>query len=170
MRNVIRWSPDFNYLFQEIPSTGLDCWYKLEARTQRSNIQGRIRLKLWLSTREDRGTSEEDNWSDIRQQERLNTVFINYEMARNAGSWNWDLPHVALSILHQHAIQGDITDLQSAAVRWLSYSRIQSSVDPRVLYRLLTSLENLWPMEVLSREEVSNRHSQSSSEVFLAVC
>lgn len=64
---------------QDIPSTGVDQWYKLEARTQRSNIQGRIRLKLWLSTREDRG-SEEDNWGELRQQERLYTVFLNHEM------------------------------------------------------------------------------------------
>lgn len=67
-------------LMQDIPSTGLDQWFKLEARTQRSNIQGRIRLKLWLSTREDRGTSEEDNWGELRQQERLYTVFLNHEM------------------------------------------------------------------------------------------
>lgn len=66
--------------FQDIPSTGLDRWYKLEARTQRSTIQGRIRLKLRLSTREDRGTSEEDNWGELRQQERLYTVFLNHEM------------------------------------------------------------------------------------------
>lgn len=65
---------------QDIPSTGVDQWYKLEARTQRSNIQGKIRLKLWLSTREDRGTSEEDNWDELRQQERLYTVFLNHEM------------------------------------------------------------------------------------------
>jgi hypothetical protein len=65
---------------QDIPSTGLDCWYQLEARTQRSNVQGRIRLKLWLSTREDRGNSEEDNWSEIRQQERLHAIFISYEL------------------------------------------------------------------------------------------
>lgn len=67
---------------QDIPSTGVDQWYKLEARTQRSNIQGRIRLKLWLSTREDRGTSEEDNWGELRQQERLYTVFLNHEMSK----------------------------------------------------------------------------------------
>lgn len=67
-------------MLQDIPSTGVDQWYKLEARTQRSNIQGRIRLKLWLSTREDRGTSEEDNWGELRQQERLYTIFLNHEM------------------------------------------------------------------------------------------
>lgn len=73
---------------QDIPSTGLDRWYKLEARTQRSTIQGRIRLKLWLSTREDRGTSEEDNWGELRQQERLYTVFLNHEMNKQGVGCN----------------------------------------------------------------------------------
>lgn len=82
------------YPLQDIPSTGLDCWYKLEARTTRSNIQGKIRLKLWLSTREDRGTSEEDHWSSIRQQERLYSVFINYEMTQAQGVWSGEVPHV----------------------------------------------------------------------------
>nr|CAD7193594.1 unnamed protein product [Timema douglasi] len=143
---------------QDIPSTGLDCWYKLEARTQRSNIQGRIRLKLWLSTREDRGNSEEDNWSEIRQQERLHAIFINYELARFQGpSWEWngELPHVALTILHQHAIQGDVTELQLAMVRWISYSRkaLERPLDYRILYRLLQELDQHWSMETLSKEE-----------------
>ncbi|KAL1129161.1 hypothetical protein AAG570_013692 [Ranatra chinensis] len=142
-----------NIPLQDIPSTGLDCWYKLEARTQRSNIQGRIRLKLWLSTREDRGTSEEDNWADIRQQVRLYTVFANYEIARTPkGSWNGELPHVALSILHQHAIQGDLTEVQSAAVKWMAYSRIEA-VEPIILARQLAALEHAWPHETLTREE-----------------
>ncbi|XP_039285685.1 BAI1-associated protein 3 isoform X2 [Nilaparvata lugens] len=142
-----------NIPVQDIPSTGLDCWYKLEARTQRSNIQGRIRLKMWLSTREDRGTSEEDTWSDIQQQERLHAIFIDYEMARCSGSWNGELPHIALSILHQHAIQADLTELQLAAVEWLAFSRVQTSLDPKVLYRQLHNLENYWGLEVLSKEE-----------------
>ena len=69
-------------LSKDIPSTGLERWYKLQARTQRSNIQGRIKLKLWLSTRENRGTSEEDNWGELRQQERLYTVFLNHEISK----------------------------------------------------------------------------------------
>ncbi|GLH13409.1 Uncharacterized protein GBIM_17982 [Gryllus bimaculatus] len=71
-----------NIPLQEIPSTGLERWYKLEARTQRSNIQGRLRLKLWLSTREDRGNSEEDSGGELRQQEQLHAVFIEHELAR----------------------------------------------------------------------------------------
>ncbi|XP_026686906.1 BAI1-associated protein 3-like, partial [Diaphorina citri] len=150
----------------DIPSTGLDCWYMLEARTTRSNIQGRIRLKLWLSTREDRGTSEEDNWSDIRQQERLYSIFIKYEMTKCSGPWSGELPYVALSILHQHAIQGDITELQSATIRWLAFSKVPS-LDPKILVKILATLENLWSHETLSREEMSRNalHNESVLEV-----
>ena len=66
---------------QDIPSTGVETWYKLEGRSQRSTIQGRIRLKLFLSTREDLGTSEEDNWTEVKQQENLHGVFIDYELS-----------------------------------------------------------------------------------------
>lgn len=66
---------------KDIPSTGLEVWYKLEGRSQRSTIQGRIRLKLFLSTREDLGTSEEDNWTEIKQQEKLHGIFIDYELS-----------------------------------------------------------------------------------------
>ncbi|XP_067211831.1 BAI1-associated protein 3 isoform X3 [Linepithema humile] len=135
----------------DIPSTGVDQWYKLEARTQRSNIQGRIRLKLWLSTREDRGTSEEDNWGELRQQERLYTVFLNHEMNKQGEDFIGELPQTALTILHQHAVQGDVTELQQSVIRWVASSR-QSAVDPRMLHRLLQELDNRWHTETLSRD------------------
>lgn len=94
---------------QDIPSTGLEGWFKLEARSQRSSVQGRIRLKMWLSTRENRGVSEEDNWSELTQHESLYATFIGYELRnwnRESWSWNGDLPGPALTILHQHAVQG----------------------------------------------------------------
>ncbi|KAL6435455.1 hypothetical protein ACFW04_005437 [Cataglyphis niger] len=134
----------------DIPSTGVDQWYKLEARTQRSNIQGRIRLKLWLSTREDRG-SEEDNWGELRQQERLYTVFLNHEMNKQGEDFTGELPQTALTILHQHAVQGDVTELQQALIRWVASSR-QHAVDPRTLHRLLQELDSRWHTETLSRD------------------
>ncbi|XKL63074.1 hypothetical protein PGB90_005438 [Kerria lacca] len=141
-----------NIPLQDIPSSGIECWYKLEGRTPRSNIQGRIRLKLWLSKREDRGTSEEeDNWSYIQQQERLYTIFINYEMCQNS-NWSGELSHAARNILLQHAIQGDISTLQQACVKWLAYSRI-STMDPKILLTHLLNLEEMWGTEALSREE-----------------
>lgn len=96
----------------DIPSTGLECWFKLEARSQRSSVQGRIRLKMWLSTREDRGVSEEDNWAEVRQHENLTCMFIDYELrnwSRETWTWQGDLPGQALTILHQHAVQGKTT-------------------------------------------------------------
>ncbi|KAK2576361.1 hypothetical protein KPH14_005712 [Odynerus spinipes] len=144
-----------NIPLQDIPSTGLERWYKLEARTQRSNIQGRIRLKLWLSTREDRGTSEEDNWAELRQQERLYTVFLDHEMNKQGEDFTGELPQTALTILHQHAIQGDVTELQQALIRWISSSK-HPAVDPKVLHRILQEIDNLWYMkttETLSRDE-----------------
>ncbi|XP_063228828.1 BAI1-associated protein 3 [Bacillus rossius redtenbacheri] len=144
-----------NIPLQDIPSTGLDSWYKLEARTQRSNIQGRIRLKLWLSTREDRGNSEEDNWSEVRQQQRLHAIFVDYELAKLSVSWSGELPHVALTILHQHAIQGDVTELQLAAVRWVVFSRkaLEHCLDSRLLLRLLQELDQRWSADATSKEE-----------------
>lgn len=65
-----------NIPLQDIPSTGLEGWFRLEARSQRSTVQGRIRLKLWLSTREDRGTSEEDNWAEVSKAPAGSTYYI----------------------------------------------------------------------------------------------
>ncbi|XP_015609061.1 BAI1-associated protein 3 isoform X2 [Cephus cinctus] len=141
-----------NIPLEDIPSTGVEGWYRLEARTQKSNIQGRIKLKLWLSTREDRGTSEEDNWGELRQQERLHTVFLNHEMNRQGMDFTGELPQTALTILHQHAVQGDVTELQQALIRWVATSR-QPAVDSKTLHRLLQDLDNLWPTDTLSRDE-----------------
>ncbi|KAK2714098.1 hypothetical protein QYM36_008630, partial [Artemia franciscana] len=71
-----------NIPLSEVPSTGLELWAKLEGRSHRSNIQGRIRLKLWLSTREDFGMPEEDTLIEIKQQEQLYAIFIDYELAK----------------------------------------------------------------------------------------
>ena len=108
-----------NIPIADIPSTGLECWFKLEARSQRSSVQGRIRLKLWLSTRDDHGTSEEDNSVEISKVEKLQMVFMAHEISSHEPSWTWtgDLPGPALTILHQMIVQGDLTDLLSALAR-----------------------------------------------------
>lgn len=69
--------------------------------------------------------------------------------------WSGDLPQAALTILHQHAIQGDVTALQSHVVRWIAYARKlpDKSLHFAVVYRMLNELDQHWSSEQLSREE-----------------
>ncbi|KAL4084626.1 hypothetical protein QTP88_027557 [Uroleucon formosanum] len=147
-----------NIPIQDVPSTGLDKWYQLEARSQRSNIQGNIRLKLWLSTREDHGQASTqnhfDNWTDVRRNERLLTIFADYEMSLTKSSlWNGELCHEATSILHQHAVQSGVSELQLAVIRWLAFSHIPS-IDPQFLLKQLSQLEAAWGEQTLTVEEL----------------
>ncbi|KAL5018735.1 hypothetical protein ScPMuIL_004457 [Solemya velum] len=141
-----------------IPSTGSDCWFPLEGRSSRSNIQGQIRLKMSLATREDRGIPEDDNWTDIRQHEDLMSVFVEHEIRKFQDvsfKWAGDLPKPAQTILHQHSIQGDITPVQQAMCRWIAYSskHLEHPFDYQLLLTLLKDLDELWKPESLSREE-----------------
>ena len=66
---------------------------------------------MWLSTRENRSASEEDNWTELSQHENLYATFVDYELKNwNRETWTWsgDLPGPALTILHQHAVQGRV--------------------------------------------------------------
>ncbi|XP_033744420.1 BAI1-associated protein 3-like isoform X1 [Pecten maximus] len=142
----------------DIPSTGKERWISLEGRTARSNIQGEIKLKLSLATREDRGIPEDDNWTDVRQHEDLMSVFVQHEVRKmddSPSKWRGDLPKAAMTILHQHAIQGDVTDAQQAMCKWIAYSRkhMEHHFDYRILLKLLGELDRLWTPDSFSREE-----------------
>jgi BAI1-associated protein 3 len=100
-----------------IPSNGIDQWYDLEGRSEKSNVEGEIRLKLNLTTREDRGNNNTDecNYSEFNEHEKLMRIFIDCDLAKFRGKnedWNGDLSKEAETILHQHAIQGNITEIQ----------------------------------------------------------
>ncbi|XP_069958195.1 BAI1-associated protein 3 isoform X2 [Cherax quadricarinatus] len=147
-----------NIPLQDMPSTGVDRWYPLEGRSHRSNIQGQINLKMWLSTREDRGTSEDEVWAEVRQHDQIITTFLLHELTKfkdDTVSWDGELSPAAESILHQHAIQGDLTQLQQAMCRWMAASRTHASrtLDHRILHKLLLALHELWDTETLSKEE-----------------
>ncbi|XP_047741537.1 BAI1-associated protein 3 [Hyalella azteca] len=160
-----------NIPLADIPSTGVDRWYKLEARSQRSNIQGQIHLKMWLSTREDRGTSEEEVWREVQQHEQIVTVFVLHELSKwkdDSLGWDGSLAPPAETILHQHALQGDLTRLQQAVCRFMAYTRVHRSrpLDHRILLRLLTSLHELWDDEALSKEEALRKSKISTMPEF----
>ncbi|XP_055846829.1 BAI1-associated protein 3 [Episyrphus balteatus] len=148
-----------NIPIADIPSTGLDGWFKLEARSQRSTVQGRIRLKLWLSTREDHGTSEEDNEIEISKIEKLQMVFMAHEVSTHEPTWTWtgELPGPALTILHQMAVQGDLVELHCALARFVAAVKLNRTtpIDPKFIHRLLIDVDKLWNQpnqEALTRE------------------
>jgi BAI1-associated protein 3 len=71
------------FSLQEIPSTGVDKWFALEGRSETSKVRGQIHLRANLTTREDRGVPEEDNWTDIKQHVELIQIFVEYELGKN---------------------------------------------------------------------------------------
>ncbi|XP_048487474.1 BAI1-associated protein 3 [Plutella xylostella] len=144
-----------NVPLREIPSTGVEAWYKLEARSQRSSVQGRIRLRLWLSARE-AGRHDDDNWQQVRQHERLFGVLLSHEVetaaslqpgdAEGHSGFEGELCGAAQTLLHQHAVQGDLSELQAAIARFAAACRLNSEapLDPKYMYKLLTELERSW--------------------------
>lgn len=67
------------------------------------------------------------------------------------------MPQAARTILHQHMIQGDLTDLQVAALRWRAlFNKAKSEqINYRVLYESLRNLEERWERDLVSAAEVS---------------
>ncbi|XP_053675331.1 BAI1-associated protein 3 [Anopheles nili] len=132
----------------DIPSTGMEGWFKLEARSSRSSVQGRIRLKLWLSTREDRGTSEEDNTLEVKKFERLQTIFMMHELNVYEPAWKWngELAGPSLTILHQMAVQSDLSDLQISLAKLVAIIRInrKKPLDTKFIHRQLIEVDKLW--------------------------
>lgn len=103
---------------------------------------------MWLSTREDRGFSEEDNTIEVQKLEQLHRVFMIHELHTHEPTWTWsgDLPGPALTILHQMAVQSDATDLQNVLARFVAASKInrRSPLDPKFMHRLLIDVDRLW--------------------------
>ncbi|XP_077489969.1 BAI1-associated protein 3-like isoform X11 [Amblyomma americanum] len=151
-----------NVPLEDIPSSGVDRWFPLQGRSNRSTIQGQIRLKLCLGTREDRGlaASIDDNWKEVVEHQELLWIFIEHELRHlecPTYEWAGDLPAPSLTILQQHAIQGDLTELQQAICRWVMYSRkhMGVSLDYALLLQLLDDLDRAWEDSdrPLSRDE-----------------
>ena len=62
-------------------------FYFSQGRSQRSNIQGSLHIKLWLSTRENRGLSEEeDMWNEIWQHQQIYTLFLRHNLLKQTVS------------------------------------------------------------------------------------
>ncbi len=69
--------------------------------------------------------------------------------------WSGELSRDAETILHQHAIQGDITDIQRKMCRWIAYSKkhLERTLTHKLLLLTIEQLETAWQPTALSRDE-----------------
>ena len=87
-------------LLKDIPSTGLDLWTELKARSERLKVEGQLHLRLSLATREERDLPEDERQFETKQHCDLITIFIDYELRKSQVSFSISLLgfyHLAVS-------------------------------------------------------------------------
>ena len=78
----------------------------------------------------------------MRQHERLFAVLLAHEVetanaptsgAEESGEWEGELCNAAQTLLHQHAVQGDLSPLQAAIARFAASCKLNSEapLDPK---------------------------------------
>uniref|UniRef100_A0A158R5N8 BAI1-associated protein 3 n=1 Tax=Syphacia muris TaxID=451379 RepID=A0A158R5N8_9BILA len=146
-----------NIKIKDIPSTGLERWFPLEKRSERSKVSGEVKLKLWLSTREEPKRDDDDDLTDVEQHIKLIQQFSLYEMKQSAdaaSSFYGQLCDAAEIILEQHALQSDLTPLHKAFCAWSAYSAMTNiGISYSYLYDILTNLVLHWEPLVLDKTE-----------------
>ncbi|CAB4061826.1 BAIAP3 [Lepeophtheirus salmonis] len=86
-----------NILIKDLPCKVVEKWYNLEARSTKSKITGSIKLKIWLSTRENKGTpvlkSGMGNLMSLQKQYFINMkskeTFPNFKLNLFVGKYFW---------------------------------------------------------------------------------
>lgn len=133
------------------------------------SIQGKIRLRLRLTTCEESGSHEvsategSDLSRDMLQHETMVRQFIIHELsqplAKRAKEWTGHLSREAETILHQHAVQLGLSDLQIALCRWAAF--VKSHLDFEFSYKLLAdkldSVDRIWISVTPTTREVRIR-------------
>uniref|UniRef100_A0A0N4U5B0 C2 domain-containing protein n=1 Tax=Dracunculus medinensis TaxID=318479 RepID=A0A0N4U5B0_DRAME len=122
---------------KDIPSEGIEGWFTLEKRSERSEVSGQVKLKLWLSTKEERSIFDDEDLIDA-----------------SPASFRGLLPPAAVTILHQHAIQGDLNALHQAMCAWIAYSSmLDVGISYAFLYEILNDLITKWTPLTLDKDE-----------------
>lgn len=148
-----------NIAVRDIPSAGIENWFKLVGRSARSKVQGSIRLMLKLTT-----VSEEDElrgpkMSDIRMHINLIYTFLNYELKQSkkpSTEWSGRLAPEAEFILFQHAEHFGLGKVHTAMCRWICLAKKyrKRPIPCRLLDEQLKTLFALWTDKSLSRDQL----------------
>ncbi|CAH8576007.1 unnamed protein product [Schistosoma turkestanicum] len=145
---------------KDIPSTGLDSWFKLEGRSNRSKVQGSIHLALSLSAQNDGNKTEHDKTVAIQEHIQLFYLFSLHQLKQENSTgmpWNGNIVAEGEIILHQHAILNGLTEIQVAMCQWIALVRLNYTrpLDQIVLLHAFKHLISLWSDKLLTREELN---------------
>ena len=142
---------------QDIPSSGIESWYPLqkpEVSSKRSKrSRGSVRVKLQLST-------EKDQNFVPQEYRHLLKILFTYELHNCQAepfTWNGTFSRDSITILGQHAIQGNLTVTDTALARWLVYAHthVDLPLDYRVFVPVLGHLRNAFNNSLFSQDDVS---------------
>ncbi|XGW33672.1 hypothetical protein V3C99_017806 [Haemonchus contortus] len=141
----------------DIPPGGIEHWFPLQPRSEKSKVSGSVKLKLWLSTREERFGSGEDDLLDVKEHIELMRQFALYEIHLSGAPvrlWDGVFPDKANTILRQHALQGDLTEVHTAMCRWLAFhSLISFDISFSLLAKALQNMQDKWQPMTLDKAE-----------------
>ncbi|XP_028415898.1 BAI1-associated protein 3-like isoform X2 [Dendronephthya gigantea] len=162
---------------KDIPSSGIDQWFPLQARSAKSTTRGDCHLVIRLVGHQNNNNSNnEAKFSPSR----LDTygaflkTFVTYD-GRHAEDLDdvfgsGDLSRFAQWILHQYVIQNNITLLQRAVCEWEVYSAYHQTQPLKYsfLEELLSRITYNWKTSGLSVVEEETFHQ--SLDAFLEHC
>lgn len=147
---------------KDIPSDGINKWFKLEGRSSKSRVDGDCHLKITLTAGKRPEipyeiqhlypTALDIHGAFLREFIKYGTEHCQDSDTKRSSS---ELCPQAEFILHQHALQNELNDLQQASIRWILFSH-HHWLEPMKyssLNLLLMTLEQKWKTGALSQRE-----------------
>ncbi|XP_046862881.1 BAI1-associated protein 3-like isoform X2 [Xenia sp. Carnegie-2017] len=158
---------------KDIPSGGVDKWFPLQARSAKSKTSGDCHLVLRLvGVQSDNGIRKESSKTSSSSSVSYSVFlksFVVYD-GDHAGDdvfGSGEISRFAQWVLHQYAIQNNISHLQKAISEWEVYSWYHQtrSLKYSFLEKLLSSINNKWKSGELSSADEEMFHQSLDSFV-----